>query len=142
MARIYEHKSAIGRYDTNSQIQKKFEAGHVVDFEEAMAQAMPNGSRLVQGEWLSGPNALNRSIELHSSFLALRHKLQQEHKRRILPGAAATTTTSKKHSPAQQENPTTLTHAPVGDNKGKDTHYHDPGTELAGHDGDLQDEFV
>ncbi len=63
------------------------ETGHVVDFKKAkvQAQAKSKGSRLVQEAWLSGQNALNRSIELHPSFLTLRHKLQQEDKRRIPP---------------------------------------------------------
>ncbi len=63
------------------------EAGHVVDCNKAKTQAQVKlkGSRLVQEAWLSGPNALNRSIELHPSFLTLRLKLQQEDNRRIPP---------------------------------------------------------
>ncbi len=63
------------------------ETGHAVDFKKAkvQAQAKSKGSRLVQEAWLSGPNALNRSIELHPSFLTLWHKLQQEYNRRIPP---------------------------------------------------------
>ncbi len=61
------------------------ETGHVIDFKKAkvQAQAKSKGSRLVQEAWLSGPNVRNRSIKLHPSFLTLRHKLQQEGKRRI-----------------------------------------------------------
>ncbi len=63
------------------------EAGHVVDFKKAkvQAQAKTKRSRLVNEACLSGPNALNRSIELHLSFLTLRYKLQQEDKRWIDP---------------------------------------------------------
>ncbi len=63
------------------------ETEHVVDFMKAkvQAQAKSKGSRLEEEAQFSDPNALNRSIELHSSFLALWHKLQQEGKRKIPP---------------------------------------------------------
>ncbi len=81
-------RSAVRGYDTNSHIWAHMsETGHVVDFKKAKvhAQAKSKGSRLVWEAWLSGPNALNHIIELHPTFLTLRHKLQQEDKRRIPP---------------------------------------------------------
>ncbi len=83
MTRMEEHMSAVRRHDTNLHILAHMsETGHVVDFNKAKAQAQAKskGSRLVQEAWLSGPNALNRSIELHPSFLTLQLKLQQVEK--------------------------------------------------------------
>ncbi len=88
MARLQEHKSADRRQDIKSHIwAHMFETGHVVDCKKAkiQAQAKSKGSILVQEAWLSKPNALNRSIDLHPSFFTLRHKLQKEEKRKILP---------------------------------------------------------
>ncbi len=63
------------------------ETGHVVDFNKAktQAQAKSKDSRLVQEAWLSGPKALNRSIELHPSFITLRLKRKQEENRSSPP---------------------------------------------------------
>ncbi len=80
--------SAVRRHDTNSHIWTHIsETAHFVDSNKAKAQAQAKakGSRLVQEAWLSGPNALNRSIALHPSFLTLRLKLQKEDNRRIPP---------------------------------------------------------
>ncbi len=99
MTRMQEHKPAVRRHQTKSRIWAHIsETGHVVDFKKAnvQAQAKSKGSRLVQEAWLSVQNAFNRSIELHPSFLTLRHKLMT--REGCLPGTTATTTTSNPYS--------------------------------------------
>ncbi len=83
------------------------DTGHVVDFKKAKAQtqAKSRGSRLVQEAWLSGPNAFNRSIELHPSFLTLRHKLQQKDKRRIPPRNNSNHGNQQTEQPVQEGEP-------------------------------------
>ncbi len=120
MTRIQGHKSAVRRHGINSHTWAHMsESGHVVGFKKAKVkpQAKSKGSRLVKEARLSGPNALNRSIELCSSFFTLWHKLQQEDKGRI----NSRNNSNNDNQQNEQLSQTGESHIPGGDNKIKGT---------------------
>ncbi len=96
---------------------------------KGQAQAKSKGSRLVPEAWLSGPKALNRSIELHPSFLTLWHNLLQEDNRRIPPRNNSNNGYQQTEQYAQKGEP--LVHVSGGYNKVQTTHHRGPETKDA-----------
>jgi hypothetical protein len=75
-SRIYEHKLAVRRADPLSQISSHIlENNHEFAFDEArvIGQSSTKIGRLVHEAWHTEAHSINRSIDLHPPYKALRH---------------------------------------------------------------------
>ncbi len=74
--RLKQHQSAAKRHCPLSQIYEHMAlTGHTFNFDEAkmIATSRRKGTRLALESWFSDNKAVNRRIDLHSAYQALRH---------------------------------------------------------------------
>lgn len=116
--RIGEHQAAVRRKDPTSQVSEHAERyKHHFDFDRVriVDREKTYGGRLFKEAWHSGENAVNRHVDLHPAFRALRHHLSAGMQPATPPGRLRQQPATQPQQPArapQQRSPL-VSHLPM-----------------------------